>query len=337
MSHIDNAPGREIRVGILGAAKIAPSAIIAPARKRSDVCVRYVAARDPARAARFAHEHGLVSLPSYHELVQREDIDLVYVALPPAAHAHWSMRALAAGKAVLCEKPFALNAREASEMVAAARAARRPLMEAFHYVHHEAMRKAADIVDSGALGTLTDARAEFCARIAQSPEELRWSAAQGGGAIMDLGCYPLHALRTLLRAEPDVRSAAATFALEVDAETSAVLQFPGGILARIDCSMISPEVRWSLQITGRRGALTLSNYVVPQLGCVLSTRVGEDSRETVIGGPTTYEAQLGHVVNVMKLGHEPRTGGADAIANMTVIDSIREHARRPRCAAPALL
>lgn len=316
-----------IRVGILGAAKIAPKALIHPARQRGEVDVRYVAARDPLRAAAFAASHRLRAEQSYGSLIARNDIDLVYVALPPAAHCEWSIKALEAGKAVLCEKPFALSAEEACRMVAAERACGRPLIEAFHYRFHQAMKRALELVRSDALGRVTYARAGFGTRISYSPEELRWSAAQGGGAVMDLGCYPIHALRTLLGEEPSVLSATAEFAYDVEAQATAKLAFPSGATADVWCSLVSPTIVWDLELVGKRGRLLLSNYIAPQFGCTLSTRIGGVLQEEQIMGPSTYEAQLAHVIDVLQHGAATLTGGDDAVANMMVIDEIRTRAR----------
>lgn len=312
-----------IRAGILGAARIAPRALIEPALQRSDVSVRYVAARDPQRARSYAEQHGLQAEASYESLLARDDIDLVYVALPAAAHKHWTLRALEHGKAVLCEKPFAMNASEAEEMVSAARRAGLPLIEAFHYRFHRAIHRAHAIVRSGYLGRLLKARACFATKIAHSADELRWCAEQGGGAIMDLGCYPIHVLRTLLNEEPNVTSARALYAHGVESQAWAMLEFPSGVQAEIWCSMQAPQIAWDLEIVGEYGHLTLSNFVAPQYGCELRAVIHDHATKEVIEGPATYDAQLAHVADVLLNDAPMLTGGDDAIANMRVIDQVR--------------
>lgn len=319
---------RPIRAGILGAARIAPRALIEPASRRSDVSVRCVAARDPQRALRYAEQYGLQAAASYEALLARDDIDLVYVALPAAAHKHWTLRALEHGKAVLCEKPFAMNAHEAQEMASAAQRAGLPLIEAFHYRFHRAIHRALDIVRTGHLGRLLKARACFATQIAHGADELRWCAEQGGGAVMDLGCYPIHVLRTLLGEEPSVTSARALYAHGVEAQAWATLDFPSGAQAEIWCSMQAPKIAWDLEIIGESGKLTLSNFVAPQYGCELRTEIHDHAAREVIDGPSTYDAQLAHVTDVL-LNHAPTlTGGADAVANMRVTDEVRALARR---------
>jgi predicted dehydrogenase len=317
---------RKVRVGILGAAKIAPGALIAPAKQRDDVELVAVAARDPARAEAFAAAHGLpFTSASYSELIAREDIDLVYVALHISAHAEWSIRALEAGKAVLCEKPFAFSAGEARAMVAAAEAAGRPLIEAFHYRHHPVLRRAFEMAADGALGSLIDAEALFEVTIPYAPEELRWRADLGGGALMDLGCYCVHALRTLA-GEPEVTAAKARMARGVDAAMEVSLTFPGGVTARLATAMDPERPVARLRLKGEKGSLEITPFVAPQLGCQFTLDLGEGPVSQPAEGPTTFACQLAHVVDVMLHGATPLTGGADAIANMVAIDAIYETA-----------
>jgi len=312
-----------LRIGVLGAARIVPSALLAPARDRNDIRVTHVAARDPARAKAFAAEHGLWPAGTYAELLRRDDIDLVYIAVPPSGHCEWTLRAIDAGKAVLCEKPFAMNAAEASQMVEAATAARLPLIEAFHYRFHPAILRAQELLRTGAIGRIRQARASFATAIPQDAGEFRWRAELGGGAVMDLGCYPVHALRTLIGGEPTVLSAEALYEGDVEAEASAVLEFPGGATALIECGMRSAERKWDLEIHGEGGQMTLSNFIVPHYGSVLAVATAEGERAERFEGPSTYAAQLAHVAEVLLRGAPPMTGGEDSIANLRAIEAIR--------------
>ncbi len=318
-----------LRIGLLGASRIAPTAVIAPVATRDDVTIAAVAARDPARAKAFAETQGIAAVAgSYAELIARDDIDLVYNGLPPAGHAEWTIAALEAGKAVLCEKPFARDASEARAMVEAAERAGRPLIEAFHYRFHNVIRRAEDLVRSGALGQIHRANAVFEVAIPNTTGDLRWSAEQGGGALMDLGCYPLHLMRTLLGEEPQIREARGTFVDGVDASMTAALAFPSGARADISCSMV-PETRNArATLGGSKGRLEIVNFLAPQYGCRFTTTIGGETVEQPVDGASTYEAQLDHVVAVMAGKTQPLTGGADAIANMAAIDRIYELAGR---------
>lgn len=316
-----------LRIGILGAARIAPSALIAPARGRADVEVVCVAARDPARAAEFAARHGIRDVePDYDAVLSRTDVDLVYVPLPPSAHAHWTIRALEAGKAVLCEKPFAVSAGEAQAMVSAAARAGRPLLEAFHYRFHPVMRRLEALVECGALGQIHEAMAVFEGQVPY-PDTL-WRGDLGSGALTDIGCYPLHALRTLF-GEPSVRAATIREKDGTIVFAEAELEFPQGVTGRMRGAMILPDPaipprEWWIRITGERGRIEVSNFIAPHLfGCEFVSEIDGVLRCEHVTGPTTYEAQLAHVVDVFHGRAEPMTGGRDAIANMALIDAIR--------------
>ncbi len=163
-------------------------------------------------------------------------VDLVYNALPPAGHAQWTIAALEAGKDVLCEKPFAMNAAQVRRMNDAAARSGKYLVEAFHYRHHAVMQRAVAIARSGELGTLTSAEAFFEVPIPYRAGELRWTREQGGGALMDLGCYPVHTLRAVLGGEPKVLSAECVLEHGVDVSTRAALDF-AGVAATLSCSM----------------------------------------------------------------------------------------------------
>ncbi len=320
--HLETAMST-VRIGILGAAKIAPKAVILPARDNPEFEVVAVGARDLGRAKAYAAEHGIPFIADgYAALITRDDVDLIYNALPPAAHLEWSVAAAKAGKAVLCEKPFSLTAAQARLMVAAAAAAKRPLIEAFHNRYHKVMRRALEIVTSGELGKLVAADAVFDTPIPYRPGELRWIVAQGGGALMDLGCYCVHALRTLAGCEPVVDSAACTVVHGVDETTAAELSFSNGLRAKLHTSMKAEGFVATLKLKGEKGSLSIVNYLAPQMGSQFTVEVGGKTREERTDGPGTYDAQLAHVGDVLLRGAKPLTGGADAIGNMACIEGI---------------
>src|SRR5213080_4382910 len=194
-----------LRVGILGAARIAPMALVKPARRVPEATVLAVAARDPERARRFAARHGIPRVhQSYDALLADPEIDAVYNPLPNALHAPWTIRALAAGKHVLCEKPFAANAAEAEEMARAAERAGRVLVEAFHWRYHPLFARVRAILDAGEIGQVRHLEAHFCIPL-PLPNDIRWRKDLAGGALMDTGCYTVSVLRHLAGAERDGR------------------------------------------------------------------------------------------------------------------------------------
>ena len=325
-----------IRIGILGAARIAPRGIVTPANAQLGAEVVAVAARDLERARNFASQHSIpVALGSYHELVTRDDIDLVYVPLPPSAHLEWCTAALANGKHVLVEKPFATNAQDAAQMVAAARAAGRHLIEGFHYRFHPLFLDALAQLRRGAIGRIRHIEAIFNANLPDTPGELRYIEALGGGAMMDLGCYCMHWIRTAAADEPTVVSARARCGTPgVDLDIEAQLAFTSGPTATLKCSMQPDDgvLFRRLRVEGDKGVLELDNPVSPHSGATLSIESDTPSLPQIVsGGDTTFQYQLRHVIDVIEGRAQPLTGGDDALNNMRAIDSIyRAAGLRPR-------
>ncbi|WP_086822821.1 Gfo/Idh/MocA family protein [Allokutzneria sp. NRRL B-24872] len=305
----------DLRIGILGAGRIAEKAVIAPARANGFE-VAAIAARDHERAQDYARKHGIAKAhKDYTALVKDSSLDAVYVALPPSAHAEWSIAALRAGRNVLVEKPFASNAREAETMVAAA--GDRVLMEAFHYRYHPLTARLADLV--AGLGAISTIEAVSNVPIPDR-SDFRHNSALAGGALMDLGCYPVHLIRTLTGVEPEVvRAEAVQEVPGVDVAMAASLALPGGGAAEVRCSMTAgPEI--TLTVVGEHGRVHVTNPTLPQAGALISVNGGEP--EAVDQLPTTFDCQLAAFADALRGGPAPVTGGADAIANMRVIDRI---------------
>ena len=325
-----------IRIGILGAARIAPRGIVTPANALLGTEVVAVAARDLGRAQDFAAHHSIPrAFGSYDELVTCEDVDLVYCALPPSSHLEWCTAALDNGKHVLVEKPFANNAQDATQMVAAARAANRQIIEGFHYRFHPIFERTLALLRAGAIGRIRHIEAVFNASLPDTPGELRYIEALGGGALMDLGCYCLHWIRTVAADEPTIVKASARCATPgVDLEVHAELAFTSGPTATLKCSMQPQDGRLfrRLRVTGDRGTLELDNPVSPHAGATLSVEADDAPLPQIVsGGETTFHFQLRHVIEVIEGRAQPVTGGDDAIGNMRAIDAIyRAAGLRPR-------
>jgi predicted dehydrogenase len=313
-----------LRIGVLGAAGIAPQALIRPARRRDDLAVVAVASRRHAVATAYAAEHQIpTAYGSYDELLADESIDVVYNALPPSEHARWSIAALEAGKHVLCEKPAAMNAGQATEMVAAAKRTGRRLLEAFHDHHHPLTGFVVEMVSSGRLGEIEEISASFTAPIPYDPVSIRHDPAAGGGALMDLGCYPIHWVRTTAGQEPEVLSASATpNALGADETIDAELRFPSGVTAQIHASMAAEKFAALLVVRGRRGTLEVENPVLPHLGHSIRTIIDGVAATRTVAGVETYDYQLDALVRAIVRGEDVDTEGAEIVANMKVIDAI---------------
>jgi predicted dehydrogenase len=227
-----------VRIGVLGAARVAPYALIAPARQTPGVEIDAVASRSLDRARVFASAHGVPRVfGSYEELLADAAIDAVYVALPVSLHGQWVARAIEAGKHVLCEKPLASNGDEAASLARAATDHGRVLLEGMHIRYMHRLERQRQIVASGELGRLRYVEACFRApRIPMAADDFRLRADMGGGAAMDIGCYAASCLRFVADEEPEVRSVRVrTAAPGVDRWMRAAVGFPSGAGGHVEC------------------------------------------------------------------------------------------------------
>jgi predicted dehydrogenase len=329
--------GDTVRFGILGAARIAPAALIRPARAHPEASVDAIAARDPLRASAFAERHRIRRvLDTYRAVVDDPDLDAVYIPLPNSLHAEWSRAALEAGKHVLCEKPFTANADEARVVAdSARRAASRSglvVMEAFHYRHHPLARRMLEIVESGELGRTHHIETWLCAPIPDK-SDIRYQYELAGGAMMDMGAYVIHMARMLGGEEPTVTSASAKLQRpEVDRAMTANLQFPSGPTASVHCSMWSSSLlHLAARVTGDRGELRVFNPIGPQYASWLTVRSAAGRRTEIPSRRPTYSFQLDAFCDAVLRGGPVLTSPEDAVANMTVLDAVYRAANmRPR-------
>jgi predicted dehydrogenase len=315
-----------LRIAILGAARIVKPALLDPAAENTDCEIVAIGASSLARAREFAVTHAIPNAGTYEDVIARNDVDMVYIALPPSAHAHWTLRALAAGKHVFLEKPATTNLEEAHQIVAAARAANLRLIEAFHYRWHPLFVRAVEIVRSGQLGTITHAEAEFSAPIARNDVEFRWRPELGGGALADLGCYPVHWLRHLIGEEPDVTASEQIMTPEgVDQRTWARFAFPSGATGEIitDMDPAHGQRRTIAKVSGTKGSLTLINPIAPQYGHEFILQVdGQETRETFTKR-ATFAFQFDGVIEAVLNGAPVLCEGDDLIGNAAVMAAIR--------------
>jgi predicted dehydrogenase len=314
--------GGRVRIGILGAARIAPTALIKPARDNAEVVVAAVAARDVSNARAFAAKHGIARVhDSYEALIADPDLDAIYNPLPIGLHGRWTRAALAAGKHVLCEKPFTANAAEAREVAALAATSGRVVMEAFHYRYHPCASRVDEIIASGELGKLQRVEAEWCFWMPKSSDN-RYNYALGGGALMDLGCYAVDMVRRFGGSTPEVVSAQAKLrGPQVDRVMTTELRFADGHTGRIHCSMWSTDLpRLTVRVVGDRGELRLNRLIPFQRFSVRST--GGKRVENFTTARSTYEYQLDTFAAAVLRGEPVKTTPEEAIENMTVIDAI---------------
>jgi predicted dehydrogenase len=320
-----------LRIGILGAARIVPTALLTPAKAVPEVAVTAIAARDPRRAQAFAQRHGIPRvLGGYDALIDDPDIDAIYNPLPNSLHCAWTVRALGAGKHVLCEKPMASNAAEAEQMAAAAERAGRVLMEAFHWRYHPLAARMLDVIAEGKLGRVQRIETSMCIPL-PVPGNIRYDYGLAGGATMDTGCYAVNMLRAYAGAEPEVTRAVAKLSSpKVDRAMVVDVAFADGRTGRVHCSMFS----WTLldisaRIVGDEGEMRVFNQVAPQLYHRLTVRTRAGKTVERVPGPSTYECQLRAFADGVLRGAPVLTSARDGVANMRVIDRIYEKAGLP--------
>jgi len=315
-----------LRFAILGAARIAKAALIDPVSENPDATLVAIGASTRERALEYAMTHAIANAGSYEEVVARDDVDVVYNALPPAGHFEWSLKALEAGKHVFLEKPATVNEADARALVEAANKAGKRLIEAFHYRWHPLFNRAVEIVQSGQLGELVSAEAEFSAPIVRRAQEFRWQAAQGGGALADLGCYPVSWLRQLAGEEPAVTAAHQDLEPDgIDRRTTAHFSFPNGLQADVICDMdpVGGRKPPRLELVGTKGRLDIDNPLAPQYGSeLILTADGQKTSET-FPRRSSYAYQFDGIVDAILAGKPVWTEGADLIANAAAMAAIR--------------
>jgi len=322
-----------LRIGTLGSSRISQPALIEPSGSVPEVTVAAVAARDPARAEAFALRHGIpTAYGSYQEMLDDPDIDAIYNPLPNSLHGPWTLRAIAAGKHVLCEKPFASNADEAAQVAEAAAGSGLVVMEAMHYRYHPLTRRLCEVVDE--FGPVRHIQAWTSFAIA-NPDDIRYDYVLGGGALMDGGCYAIDCLRLLGASDgpsdgqsnpsvtgaladpvrPDAGGAAADRSLAVR------LAFPGGATGWFESTFTRDgEFRADLHVICRDGLVHLDNFIFPVRGRLTAIRDGTVVADEPGDGESTYVYQLRAFAAAISSGDPVPTSAEHAAVTMRLID-----------------
>ena len=317
---------RALRWGLLSTARI-NRALIPPLRASERNQLTAVASRSLEAAEAYATEWNIPrALGSYAALLADPEIDVIYNPLPNHLHAEWTIRALQAGKHVLCEKPMALTLDELDRMAAAAQEAHCVLAEAFMYRHQPQTLKVKELVESGALGSLRLIKGAFTFTLA-NPQDYRLSPDMGGGSIWDVGCYPVSYARLIVGREPlDVFGWQVPGATGIDETFTGQMRFAGDVLAQFDCGFASPY-RTHIEIVGSEAALNIPVPFKPGTREeILLTRGYE--RETIeIHGPDLYVGEVEDMADAVLLGKSPRVSLADSRGNVAAILALLESAR----------
>jgi D-xylose 1-dehydrogenase (NADP+, D-xylono-1,5-lactone-forming) len=321
--------GKPLKWGLLSTAKI-NRALITPLRISARNKLAAVASRSQATADAYAKEwripkaHG-----SYEALLADPEIDVIYNSLPNHLHAEWTIKALEAGKNVLCEKPMALTVAEVDAIAAAAQRTGKIVAEAFMYRHHPQTLKAKEIVDSGALGQLKLVRGSFTFKM-ENDVNIRLNPEMGGGSIWDIGCYPLSYMRTMLGAEPlEVFGWQVTGSTGIDETFIAQLKFPGKIHAQFDCSFAIPFHTF-MEVVGADATLVIPLPFKPGENEKMFLTRGEKTETVKIKGEELYIGEVEDMADCILKGKTPRVTLTDSRANVAALRALLESAKTGR-------
>ena len=311
-----------MQFGILSTANIGDESVV-PAIQSTDHEVRAIASRSADAAAAYADRHDISETYDSYDALLDADIDAVYVPLPNGLHAEWTKRAADAGLHVLCEKPLAADAEEAVDVVEHCADAGVTLMEAFMYRYHPRTVRAVDVARAE-LGDLRHVHAEFSFQLEDGPD-VRLDPDLAGGALMDVGCYPVNAARTFL-GEPALVSGHTHDRRDagVDTEVAATFEFDDGATATVEASFETP-FHQTLRVEGTDGWLEADAAFNPG-SSETTLRWGTDEKtvEETFDPVDSYRLEIEHFAASVDAGRDPLTDGEEAVANMRAIDAIYE-------------
>ena len=286
-----------------------------------------VGSRDELKAKAYAEEHGIArAYGSYEALLADPDIQIIYIGLPNSLHAEWTLKALQAGKHVLCEKPFAQSLADVDAMFAAAHGAGRVLAEAFMYRHHPKLLRLKEIVDSGVIGPIHLLRASFSFFL-DKPADVRLNAELGGGALWDVGCYPVSLARYLLGAPDRVTAWQRAAPNGVDKTLVGNLHYGKDCLAQVDCSFELPY-RGYAEIVGEQGVITFAQpFHADQPASVLTVHVGDQHEVIELANPERYWLEIEDIHDAILSGEPTLISPADTRGHVETILALYEAAR----------
>ena len=326
-------PAKPLCWGYLSTARI-NNALFEPLRTSKRNKLLAVASRSQEKADVYAREKKIErAYGSYEALLADPEIDVVYNPLPNHLHAEWTIKAVEAGKHVLCEKPLALTLKEVDSMSAAAREHGKVVVEAFMYRSHPQTQKVMEFIQSGKLGKIKMVHGSFTFVIT-NPDDYRLDPKMGGGGLWDIGCYPLSFTRAALGMEPlEVFGWQVTGPTGVDDTFAAQLRFPGDIYAQFDCSFRVPYHVF-MEIVGDEGTLNIPAPFNPGAKETLYfTRNGKTETIPVIGS-RSYVSEVEDMADAVLLGKPTCVSLADSRANVAAILALFESASKGR---PVLL
>lgn len=327
-------PNRILRWGLLSTAQI-NRALIRPLRASDRNQLVAVASRSMEQAESYARERDIPRAHgSYESLLADPEVDVIYNPLPNHMHAEWTIKALHAGKHVLCEKPLVLTLQEVDDIAHAAKETGNIVAEAFMYRHHPKTLKVKEIVDSGVLGDLQIIRGMLVATF-NLEDNYRMVKEMGGGSLWDVGCYPVSYTRLIVGEKPrevfgwQVEGAALSESkgpTGIDETFMGQMRFENGVLAQFVCGFASP-FRTSMEIIGSRGTLTVPVPFHPGKNDKIYLQLGDEIETIEIPDQELYIGEVEDMADAVLLGREPRMSLSDSRAIIEIILGLFESAR----------
>ncbi len=317
---------RILQWGLLSTARI-NKALLGPLQISKRNHLLGVASRLQEKADQYAREHRVKrAYGSYEALLADPEIDVIYNPLPNHLHAEWTIKAVEAGKHVLCEKPLALTLAEVDAIHSAAKKTGKVVTEAFMYRTQPQTLKVREIIEAGKLGKVKFVRGSFTFQLT-NPDDIRLDPAMGGGALWDVGCYPLSYTRSALGAEPvEVFGWQVTGSSGVDESFVAQMRFPGEVFAQFDCSFATP-FHVFMEIIGDEGTLVIPNPFNPGVKETLFLTHQGKVEKVPVRGPGTYVSEVEDMADAVLLGKLPHVSLEDSRANVAAILALFESAK----------
>jgi xylose dehydrogenase (NAD/NADP) len=322
-------PQAPVRWGVLSAANIGVKRVSPAIVASTNGQLTAIASRNPHRARDlYAFVPDAKIYDSYDALLDDPSIEAIYNPLPNALHAEWTIRALRAGKHVLCEKPMAVTAEQGVTMMQAARDANRLLMEAFMYRFHPQTVWALDQIAAGRIGNVKLVRSSFAFSVSSRPQDIRLQGVLAGGSLMDVGCYPINVCRAVYGRTP-ISVGARVYVpegSEVERYTNAVLDFDNGCFGLIDSSFELPG-RQLTEIIGDAGSITIPVPFTPahEKTTVILDVVGQTVQQH-FAPIDQYRLEVEHFASCIRYGHQPFLSLEETIENLATIEAIYQSA-----------
>jgi predicted dehydrogenase len=321
----------KLRWGILGVAKINDR--ILPSFARAEHAeLRAIASRTAERAQVAAAVAGIpVAHGSYEALVADPNVDAVYIPLPNTLHAEWTRRAAEHGKHILCEKPLTPTAEQARELVDLCRAKNVRLMDGFMWPHHPRTVRLRDLLDRGEIGEVRRVSGAFSFPLEpMDPANIRLQSRLAGGSLLDVGCYPVYAIRWAFGAEPVRAYATARYLYDVDIEMNGIVWLEDERVGSFDCGFTLPQRSW-LEITGSEGVLRIPNIWVPGPSASYTIeRAGKEPEVVTVEGADQIALMIDHFSQAVLDGTPVRPDPEEAVRTLLVLDALARSAQEER-------